>query len=658
MGSPVGPLVAAKVPLGAHFDAVIPPDKRMNVESLADLAAAARPSPLALVVDLTRSQRYYDPNRWRELGVQYVKVPCRGRGQVPEPSAVNDFCWEVSSFLKLAAAGGRGGESAPTVLVHCTHGFNRTGFMIVSYLVRYGGLLVRQALRQFAQARPPGIYKPYYVQALFRYYHEVVPKDFPQPSQPAWKGPASPDVPEEECDPALEPPAQHDDVMGEEVGVAEAAYVVAGVLDCVLGAGASQGRRWFPGSQPVSLARSNLELLRSHRYWVTWKADGTRYMILVLQEGTYLVDRKLAVRRVQLRWPMPPSSSGKPAKLQHLTLLDGEMIVDEEMDTGRRQRRFLAYDLMHVAGHSLVKLPWKKRYDILQRDVVGPRQREGGAIGAGQLALPYRYDQEPFRVRRKEFWTLGQSRTLLHRFIPAVSHESDGLIFQDHDEPYESGTCNTLLKWKFASLNSVDFRLRFDPSRDAEPRLELLETRVGAPRARGYHALEGARIRLPEGADPASFHHAIVECVYDGEEQTWVYLRDRRDKQTPNAYHVYESVQASIQDNILEDELLEHVDEAFRESIYAGDRALAEGRPAGREASEGSSRREGKNERQNETQQQQQETQHHHETQPPAPSPPRPALAAPHIELKVPALAGYERQVSESEEEDLCDDLP
>lgn len=41
---------------------------------------------------------------------------------------------------------------------------------------------------------------------------------------------------------------------------------------------------------------------------MTWKADGTRYMLLLCRNGTYLVDRKFAVTRVQMRWPTPRAS--------------------------------------------------------------------------------------------------------------------------------------------------------------------------------------------------------------------------------------------------------------------------------------------------------------------------------------------------------------
>jgi mRNA-capping enzyme len=52
---------------------------------------------------------------------------------------------------------------AGMALIHCTHGFNRTGYMVASYLVRMFGRTVEKALFEFAQHRKPGIYKHYYI---------------------------------------------------------------------------------------------------------------------------------------------------------------------------------------------------------------------------------------------------------------------------------------------------------------------------------------------------------------------------------------------------------------------------------------------------------------------------------------------------------------
>jgi len=47
-----------------------------------------------------------------------MQVPCRGRGQSPNPLAVNMAVWEIRKTLAQAHV---------YILVHCTHGFNRSG---------------------------------------------------------------------------------------------------------------------------------------------------------------------------------------------------------------------------------------------------------------------------------------------------------------------------------------------------------------------------------------------------------------------------------------------------------------------------------------------------------------------------------------------------
>mgnify|MGYP002389089554 CR=1 FL=1 len=55
--------------------------------------------------------------------------------------------------------------------------------------------------------------------------------------------------------------------------------------------------------------------------------------------------------------------------------------------------------------------------------------------------------------------------------------------------PYLAGTCHDLLKWKFPSMNSVDFQLRIQPG--GEPKLLLLHPR-GKHRDYELKELEGA----------------------------------------------------------------------------------------------------------------------------------------------------------------------
>jgi hypothetical protein len=51
------------------------------------------------------------------------------------------------------------------------------------------------------------------------------------------------------------------------------------------------------------VCRDNLQLLWQRYYYATWKADGTRYMMLITMDGCYLIDKNFNCRRVQMRFP-------------------------------------------------------------------------------------------------------------------------------------------------------------------------------------------------------------------------------------------------------------------------------------------------------------------------------------------------------------------
>ena len=40
------------------------------------------------------------------------------------------------------------------IVVHCTHGFNRTGLIVCSYLCKYHGMTVDEAVTHFKKRRP------------------------------------------------------------------------------------------------------------------------------------------------------------------------------------------------------------------------------------------------------------------------------------------------------------------------------------------------------------------------------------------------------------------------------------------------------------------------------------------------------------------------
>ncbi|GJP59202.1 hypothetical protein CLOP_g9484 [Closterium sp. NIES-67] len=546
MGEAIGLLIPAKAPLGEAFRELVEPGKRWNAD-VALKQTRSMKKDVGLVIDLTNTTRYYNPQDWTKHKVKYLKLACRGRDEVPDDETVNRFVYAALDYMRAT-------DRKKCILVHCTHGHNRTGFMIIHFLMRAMGGRVAERLAEFAEARPPGIYKEDYIQALFSFYHERRPEPVTCPPTPEWKatfdldldlnvalemdeeeaaGERAGDDGNEECGAAVLPEAEPskeegkkkmtiDDVLGSaipEEQQMELQHLVCTGLK-------SPNFRHFPGSQPVSLDLKNLQLLRQRLYYVTWKADGTRYMMLICPDGCYLIDRNFRFRRVQMRFPMRKYLQHKPADdwdVHRTTLLDGEMVVDTVPGSGVQERRYLIYDLMMLDA---VPLGDVKRFEQIEREVVAPRR-----IDATMNDL-YDYSQEDFKVRRKDFYMLSAVGKLLHNFIPKLSHESDGLILQVKSP-----------EGKWVLLLSDRKTLR---------------------------ALPAAKITFPgmSEEEESELEGKMVECCWKKEEGVWEFMRVRTDKEHPNAWHTYLKVMDSIRDNITEEVLLKEVQNIRSLPVY------------------------------------------------------------------------------------------
>ncbi|KAL3622822.1 hypothetical protein CASFOL_033430 [Castilleja foliolosa] len=571
-----GCLIPSKVPLDESFNNEVLPGKRYSFRQVVHQQRVLG-RKLGLVIDLTNSSRYYNLNEWTKEGIKHVKIACKGRDSVPENEAVNNFFNEVYQFQI------RQKQQKKYILVHCTHGHNRTGYMIVHYLMRTQTISVSQAIKIFADARPPGIYKPDYIDALYDFYHEKKPDMVVCPPTPEWKRSSDLDlngdaVPDDDdggdsaapLDGGHETPLlvmSNDDVLGDKIPSDQEISMRLFCFQVMKLAGGARETQYFPGSHPVSLNRDNLQLLRQRYYYATWKADGTRYMMLITMDGCYLVDRHFSFRRVQMRFPCRHSNEkGFPEKYHHYTLLDGEMIIDTVPDSRKQERRYLIYDMMAINTMSIVERPFYERWKLLEREVIEPRNFERQHIYQSQNPY-YRYDLEPFRVRRKDFWMLSTVTKLLKGFIPKLSHDADGLVFQGWDDAYVPRTHEGLLKWKYPEMNSVDFLFEMVDDRQS---LCLFERRK--------KKLMDGRVVFPDGNDASTYAGKIIECSWDSEQNVWICMRVRVDKGTPNEFNTYKKVMRSIKDNITEEVLLNEINEIIRLPMYA-DRIQNESKP-------------------------------------------------------------------------------
>lgn len=247
-------------------------------------------------------------------------------------------------------------------------------------------------------------------------------------------------------------------------------------------------------------------------------------------------------------------------RLHHYTLLDGEMVVDTFLDGEKREkqvRRYLVYDLVAINGRSVVERPFSERWNIIDREVIKPRNDEKKVTSHW-----YKYEMEPFGVRIKAFCLLSAlEKKIFKELIPSLTHEADGVIFQGWDDPYVYRENRDLLKWKYPHLNSVDFL--FEMSKDGRQKLFLID--------RGRKTLmEGYSVEFRGDGwnKPESYCGKILECSWDWDKEVWVAMRIRVDKHNPNGLVQGLRVIKSIMDNITEDVLLDEIRQIIRLPMY------------------------------------------------------------------------------------------
>ncbi|XP_043267943.1 RNA/RNP complex-1-interacting phosphatase isoform X2 [Venturia canescens] len=146
-------ILAIKVPLKETISRQLPPQKQFTPAKL-----MANFPKLKFLVDLTNTNRYYNAKEFQEAGIKYIKIMVPGQ-QVPSLECVKRFCAVMHQFNSEA-------KSGELIGVHCTHGINRTGYLICRYLVQQLGWEPQKSLKAFEKARGYPIERAAYVTNL------------------------------------------------------------------------------------------------------------------------------------------------------------------------------------------------------------------------------------------------------------------------------------------------------------------------------------------------------------------------------------------------------------------------------------------------------------------------------------------------------------
>lgn len=285
---------------------------------------------------------------------------------------------------------------------------------------------------------------------------------------------------------------------------------------------------YFPGPQPISIEHRHFPVLKGAEYLVCEKTDGERYMMVACMfEGK---KKCIFVNRAFNMFEVPINLK---KSAYDGTILDGELYEDTLM----------VYDAVWVNGESVWNLNLMKRLEA--------------ARGIMKSIIYMKSDQ--YRLKCKTFHQMREFRKFMDEYLPTVQQKIDGLVFTPVNEPIRIGTHETMFKWKPQEKNTVDFLMKWEPSR------ETPGFKPGTPAWRLYVQEKGklffeSEIPFNRMEDEPWFEDgAIVECKYITWEEPmwWRPLKRRTDKNYPNNRRTFYRTIVNIKENIQMKEFLD-----------------------------------------------------------------------------------------------------
>uniref|UniRef100_A0A8U7NF95 RNA/RNP complex-1-interacting phosphatase n=1 Tax=Corvus moneduloides TaxID=1196302 RepID=A0A8U7NF95_CORMO len=149
--------IAFKVPLKKSFDRNLLPEERFSPHDLIR-KVKERKEELGLIIDLTYTTRYYGPEELPPT-LRYSKILTMGH-KIPNRRTILRFKYLVKRFLTDNK------DNDKLIGVHCTHGLNRTGYLVCRYLIDVEGMEPNAAIELFNKSRGHAIERTNYIQDL------------------------------------------------------------------------------------------------------------------------------------------------------------------------------------------------------------------------------------------------------------------------------------------------------------------------------------------------------------------------------------------------------------------------------------------------------------------------------------------------------------
>jgi SAM-dependent methyltransferase len=211
---------------------------------------------------------------------------------------------------------------------------------------------------------------------------------------------------------------------------------------------------YFIGAQPETLHKEKISNLYKQQYSVTDKADGDRVFMFIDKTGSvYFIDNNLnKIYRTNVK--SCKKETGKDENQQETdnisdcsndSLMYYSTIIDGELVRYNNQIHFLSFDCLFYNGKDL---RGQSKYDLKTR------------LNRLNHIVKTLSDSQFYKILVKKYY-FGNVFVGSKQILDSVSekfYENDGLIFTPINEPYPLvKKWSSLLKWKPAELNTIDF---------------------------------------------------------------------------------------------------------------------------------------------------------------------------------------------------------
>jgi hypothetical protein len=295
------------------------------------------------------------------------------------------------------------------------------------------------------------------------------------------------------------------------------------------------GKYGFPGSLAASILRSDFETLKTKKYHILPKSDGTRYILHAFTNDNLdaIVDmfERTGCHHI--------ISTSFIKKVFQGTILDGELVKNSG-----GQYEYQVFDCIASCGALMVDRPYSQRLTEAQRII----------------SSCYRYSpNDPFIIRVKKPFT--PQEAILCMVLEAtdqdypLNYPVDGLILVSENDPYRSGKDKSLFKYKHMKDHTVDFH--------AKVRTWICDLYIIDDKRRkcvqtfdlGPDDLERLGIDSPIFVD-----NSILECIWSNSKNRWEPRKQRFDKHIPNNLETLDLTCQNIRENITIKELMSFFD--------------------------------------------------------------------------------------------------